>query len=159
MPLHPNARRVQAALAAAGIEAQVQELSDSTRTSAEAAAALGVAVGQIAKSLVFLADGRPLVVIASGSDRVDTDALALLMGAQKVKRADPDAVKSATGFSIGGVSPAGLPEGLDVVIESGLRAFDLIWAAAGTPNAVYPTTFDELLKVTRGRVADVRQTA
>jgi prolyl-tRNA editing enzyme YbaK/EbsC (Cys-tRNA(Pro) deacylase) len=99
------------------------------------------------------------VVIASGSDRVDTSALADVVGAQKVKRADPDDVKSATGYSIGGVSPVGLPGGVEVVIERALAGYPVIWAAAGTAHAVYRTDFDELLTVTGGLVADVRQTS
>jgi len=155
--LHPNAQRVQRALASAGCRGQVRQLSESTRTSAEAAAALGVEVGQIAKSLVFLADRRPVVVIMSGRDRVDTGTLARVLGATEVRRADADAVRQATGYPIGGVSPAGLPAGLEVLVDRGLVACNLIWAAAGTPNAVYPTTFEELLALTGGRAADVSE--
>jgi Cys-tRNA(Pro) deacylase len=155
--LHPNARRVQDALAAAGVEGRVRQLDASARTSAEAAEALGVEVGQIAKTLVFLADGRPVVVIASGSDRVDTAALARVVQVDKVKRADADAVKSATGYSIGGVSPAGLPPDVEVFIEQGLRRYELIWAAAGTHYAVYPTTLADLVLVTGGRVVSVAE--
>jgi Cys-tRNA(Pro) deacylase len=157
MNLHPNARRVQDALAAAGVEGRVRELDASARTSAEAAEALGVEVGQIAKTLVFLADGRPVVVVASGSDRVDTAALARLVGVDKVKRADADAVKAATGYSIGGVSPAGLPPGVEIVIDQGLSRYETIWAAAGTHYAVYPTTFTDLVSLTGGRVVEVAE--
>ncbi|MGH9063661.1 MAG: YbaK/EbsC family protein [Acidimicrobiales bacterium] len=157
--LHPSARRVQEALAAAGSDAAVRQLEDSTRTSAEAAQALGVEVGQIAKSLVFLADGRPLVVVASGADRVDTEAVARAVGAKRVSRADAGAVRDATGYPIGGVSPVGLGPGITVLVEEALARFERVWAAAGTPNAVYPTSFAELLSVTRGRPADVRQRA
>ena len=157
MNLHPNARRVQDALVAAGVEGRVRELDASARTSAEAADALEVEVGQIAKTLVFLADGRPVVVIASGSDRVDTAALARVAEVDKVKRADADAVKAATGYSIGGVSPAGLPRGVEVFIERGLSRYEIIWAAAGTHNAVYPTTFTDLVSVTGGLVVDVAE--
>jgi prolyl-tRNA editing enzyme YbaK/EbsC (Cys-tRNA(Pro) deacylase) len=156
-PLHPNAQRAQAALSAAGCRGQVRELTESTRTSAEAAAALGVEVGQIAKSLVFVADGRPVVVIASGSDRVDTSSLARELGASLVSRADADFVKETTGYPVGGVSPAGLPEGVEVLVDRGLASYEAIWAAAGTPHAVYPTTFAELLKVSDGRVVDVAE--
>jgi Cys-tRNA(Pro) deacylase len=157
MDLHPNARRVQDALAAAGVAGRVRELDASARTSTEAADALGVEVGQIAKTLVFLADGRPVVVIASGSDRVDTAALARAAGVDKVKRADADAVKATTGYSIGGVSPAGLPPGVEVFIDRGLSRYEVIWAAAGTHFAVYPTTFADLESVTGGRVVDVAE--
>lgn len=149
--------RVQAALDAAGSPARVHELTESTRTSAEAAAALGVEVAQIAKTLVFLADGRAVIVVASGSDRVGTAALAQALGAGHIERPDADTVRRATGYPIGGVSPLGLPAGLDVVVDRGLEPHDPIWAAAGTPNAVYPTTFPELLRMTGGRVVDVRQ--
>jgi prolyl-tRNA editing enzyme YbaK/EbsC (Cys-tRNA(Pro) deacylase) len=157
MDLHPNARRVQDVLAAAGVEGRVRELHASARTSAEAAEALGVEVGQIAKTLVFLADGRPVIVIASGSDRVDVAALARVVTVDRVKRADADAVKSATGYSIGGVSPAGLPSGVEVLIDTGLSRYEVIWAAAGTHYAVYPTSFADLVAVTGGRVVDVAE--
>jgi prolyl-tRNA editing enzyme YbaK/EbsC (Cys-tRNA(Pro) deacylase) len=155
--MHPNVRRVQDALVAAGIETEVRHLAESTHTAAEAAAVLGVEVAQIAKSLLFLADGRPVVVVARGSDRVDTDALALAVHAHTVKRPDAAAVKSLTGFSIGGVSPAGLPDDVEVVIDRALGWYETVWAAAGTPFAVYPTTLAELVAVSRGRVEDVRQ--
>lgn len=155
--LHPNARRAQEALLAAGCSAQVRQLADSARTAAEAAAALGVHVGQIAKSLVFLADGRPVLVVASGPDRVDTHAVARELKAERVSRADAAAVREATGYPIGGVSPAGLRADLEVLIDEGLAAYEVIWAAAGTPHAVYPTTFAELLSVTGGRTVDVRE--
>jgi prolyl-tRNA editing enzyme YbaK/EbsC (Cys-tRNA(Pro) deacylase) len=154
---HPNTQRVQAALAAAGSTAVVRELPESTRTSPEAAAALGVAVGQIAKSLVFLADGVPIMVVASGADRVDTSRLAAHLGGGRITRADADRVRTATGYPIGGVSPAGLDGRLRVVIDRALAGFDVVWAAAGTPNAVFPTTFAELLRITGGEDADVRE--
>ncbi len=148
--LHPNAARVQDALRAAGSDAEVVELSESTRTSAEAAAALGVEQGQIAKSLLFLADGEPVLAILSGDDRLDLERLRLLTGATKVERPDGARVKDLTGFPIGGVSPVGHrgDSGLRIVLDRGLAGFDEIWAAAGTPNAVFPTSFDELVSVT-----------
>lgn len=155
--LHPNTRRVQAALVAAGCNSQVHQLAESARTSAEAAAALGVSVGQIAKSLVFLADGRPVMVIASGADRVDLKALAQATQAKAVSRPGADVVRDATGYPIGGVSPAGLGPDIEVLVDNGLAAYSVIWAAAGTPHAVYPTTFADLLKVTGGRTADVSE--
>ena len=159
--MHPNAARVQAALEAAGSPAEVVELADSTRTSAEAAAALGVEQGQIAKSLLFLADGEPVLVILSGSDRLDLERLRRHVGAEKVERPDGSKVKELTGFPIGGVSPVGhsgpgsVP--LRIVLDGGLRAYGVIWAAAGTPHAVFPTSFDELCAVTGADVADVRE--
>ena len=155
---HPSVQRASAALAAAGSSAEVWELSDSTRTSAEAAAALGVVVGQIAKSLVFLAGGAPVLVVASGADRVDTAKLSAHLDGQVITRADADVVRTATGYPIGGVSPAGLDPTLPVLIDGALAAFEVVWAAAGTAHAVFPTTFDELLVITGGRRADVAVT-
>lgn len=152
--MHKNAIRVQEALRAAGSAAEVVELADSTRSSAEAAAAIGVEVGQIAKSLVFVADGEPVVVVLSGVDRLDVEKLRRMRGAARVERADADTVRSATGFPIGGVSP--MAHDAKVVVDSGLAAYDVVWAAAGTPNAVYPTTFAELVAACGGEVDDVR---
>ncbi len=155
--LHPNALRAQVALAAAGCDRQVRQFAESTRTSAEAAAVLGVQVGQIAKSVVFLADGRPVVVVMSGSDRVDTGSLAAAIGAREVRKPSAQAVKEATGYPIGGVSPAGLPATVKVLVDKGMSRFEQIWAAAGTPYAVYPTNFPELLQVTGGHSVDVAE--
>ena len=156
MSLHRNAHRVQEALLAAGSPAVVRELPESAHTVAEAAAALGVAEAQIAKSLVFVADGRPVLAVLSGVDRLDPERLGRHVGAEKVKRADADVVRSATGFPIGGVSPIGPDGGMRVLIDRGLEGFDVVWAAAGTPHAVFPSTFAELLSVTGGEAADVR---
>lgn len=146
--MHRNAELVQAALRARGSAAEVVELPSSARTSAEAAASLGVEVGQIAKSLVFLADGALVVAVLSGADRLDTARLGRLLGARRVERAGPDAVREATGFPIGGVSPVG--HGLPVVVDAGLAAHDVVWAAAGTPNAVFRTSHAELLSLVPG---------
>lgn len=151
--MHKNAQRVQDALRAAGSVAGVVELPASTRTSAEAAAAIGVAVGQIAKSLVFLVDGEPVVAVLSGTDRLDPEKLRLAVGGTRVDRADADAVREATGFPIGGVSP--LAHQARVLIDRGLAGYDAIWAAAGTPHAVFPTTFTELVAVSGAAVVDV----
>jgi prolyl-tRNA editing enzyme YbaK/EbsC (Cys-tRNA(Pro) deacylase) len=152
--MHRNVQRVQEALCAAGLDKEVLELSASTRTSAEAAAALGVEIGRIAKSLVFVVDGEPVVVVLSGVDRLDTDKLRTVLGGGAVERADPETVRSATGFPIGGVSPVG--HGARVLVDRALARDEVIWAAAGTPNAVYPTTFDELVTVSGAEVADLR---
>jgi prolyl-tRNA editing enzyme YbaK/EbsC (Cys-tRNA(Pro) deacylase) len=159
MNLHRNAARVQAALIAKGSSAEVRELPESAHTSAEAAAALGVDVGQIAKSLVFVADGEPVLIVLSGADRLDPDRLARHLGAAKAVRADADTVRAATGFPIGGVSPVAHPEGLRVVVDEALGQYPVVWAAAGTPHAVFPTTFTELLALSDGDAADVRQRA
>ncbi len=153
---HPNVERVRAVLHEMGIEAQPVEFAESTRTSAEAAAAIGTTVAQIAKSLVFLADGAPLLVIASGVNRVDTKKLGALLAA-KISRADADAVRQATGFPIGGVPPVGHASPLRTVIDEDLLTFPTIWAAAGTPNAVFQTTPADLRKMTSGQVADIKE--
>jgi prolyl-tRNA editing enzyme YbaK/EbsC (Cys-tRNA(Pro) deacylase) len=154
--VHRNAVLVQEALRSRGSAAKVVELPSSTRTSAEAAASLGVAVGQIAKSLVFVADGAPVVAVLSGADRLDTAKLGRLLGARRVERADADAVREATGFPIGGVSPVG--HAAPVVVDAALAGYDAVWAAAGTPNAVFETSYAELLTLAAGsRAADVRR--
>ena len=129
---------------------------DSAHTVADAAAALGVAEGQIAKTLVFMADGTAVVAVLSGPDRLDPARLAAHVGAMVVKRADADAVRQATGFPIGGVSPVAHATAVRVIIDRGLEAFDVVWAAAGTPNAVFPTSYVELLDVSGGEPGDVR---
>jgi prolyl-tRNA editing enzyme YbaK/EbsC (Cys-tRNA(Pro) deacylase) len=152
--VHPSSERVQRALASAGSAATVVELTDSARTAAEAAAALGVAVGQIANSLVFVADGEPLLVMTSGANRVDTKAVGALLGAA-VKRADPDTVRTATGFAIGGVAPVGFPAPVRVLVDEDLLRYDTIWAAAGTPHTVCETTGEELVRITGGTAVRV----
>jgi prolyl-tRNA editing enzyme YbaK/EbsC (Cys-tRNA(Pro) deacylase) len=154
MPLKPSAQRVQDALAARGFPNQVQELSETARSAAEAAAALGCTVGQIAKSLVFKGrqSGRALLVIASGANRVDLDRVAALLG-EPLDRADPDFVRAETGFAIGGIPPVGHARPLVTVIDEDLLKHERIWAAAGHPSAVFPLTPDELVRLTGGQVA------
>jgi prolyl-tRNA editing enzyme YbaK/EbsC (Cys-tRNA(Pro) deacylase) len=153
---HPSVVRVRAELAERGGAAdRIRILDDSARTAAEAAAQLGVSVAQIANSLVFNADGAPLLVMASGGHRVDTGKVAALVGAAKVRRADPDFVRTHTGFAIGGVAPVGHPEPLRTLVDRDLAAFDEVWAAAGHPHAVFPTTYAELVTLTDGEPADV----
>ncbi|HEU4913747.1 MAG TPA: YbaK/EbsC family protein [Actinomycetes bacterium] len=144
-----------ARLAELGASGQVRQLDDSARTAAQAAAQLGVEPAQIANSLVFSADGSPLLVMASGGHRVDTGKIAALVGAQKVDRADPEFVRAHTGFAIGGVAPVGHPEPLRTLVDTHLAAYDEVWAAAGHPHAVFPTTYAELLVLTGGEPADV----
>ncbi|HSN02453.1 MAG TPA: YbaK/EbsC family protein [Acidimicrobiales bacterium] len=145
--------RVRAALAAAGFAGEIRVLADSTRTAAEAAAALGVAVGQIASSIVFrTSDGSPVLVITSGAHRVDANLVAASLGLERLERVDADYVKSVSGFSIGGVSPLGWTDPpTTALIDEDLAAFDVIWAAAGHPHAVFPTTFAELRDATQSR--------
>ena len=147
--------RVRDALQRAGIATTILELSESTRTAAEAASAIGCEVAQIAKSLVFRsASGAPILVIASGRNRVDEHRLAAIAG-EPVERAPAEFVRSVTGFAIGGVPPAGHETRLLVLIDADLLAYEEIWAAAGTPHAVMRLTPDELRRLAGGRVADV----
>lgn len=147
--MHPNVQRVVAALTAAGCHPEVVEIPDGAPTAAAAAAALGVEVGRIANSLVFTADGEPLLVMTSGANRVDTAAVGALLGAT-VRRADPDTVRRATGFPIGGVAPMGFPTPLRVLVDVDLLRYDTVWAAAGTPHTVFETTTADLVRVTGG---------
>jgi len=156
--LKGSAQRVQAALDAHGLAAEVREFPASTRTSAEAAAAIGCSVGQIAKSLVFRAreSDRVVMVIASGANRVDEKAVAARLG-EPIGRADADFVRERTGYAIGGVPPVGHREPLPTLIDRDLLGFDEIWAAAGTPNAVFRLRPADLVALTGGDVADIRQ--
>jgi prolyl-tRNA editing enzyme YbaK/EbsC (Cys-tRNA(Pro) deacylase) len=152
-PLSPSAQRVQAALAAHGLGLTVVELPQSTRTAAEAAAAVGCTVGQIAKSLIFRGkeSNQPVLVIASGSNRVDEKSVAEHLG-QALGKADADFVRARTGFVIGGVPPVGHSERLVTFIDKDLLGYDVIWAAAGTPNAVFQLTPADLVALTGGMV-------
>ena len=143
-------KRVLAALHEHGLEAEVHVLSDSARTAQEAATALGIEVGQIASSLIFkLPDESPLLIITSGRHRVDTDLVAKNLGIEKLGRVDADYVKEKSGFSIGGVSPLGWISKPEIIlIDEALSDYDVVWAAAGHPHAVYPTTYDELIQCT-----------
>ena len=154
--LHPSAERVQKALEALGFSVPVRELPQSTRTAPEAARAAGVTVGQIVKSLIFMAGNQALLVCASGSNRVSIEKLSALTG-QRVRQASADEVKAATGYSIGGVPPAGHITKLRTLIDRDLVQYGEICAAAGTPNAVFLTTPQQLLQMTQGEVADVKE--
>ena len=151
-----SVKRIMAELHRREVSSQIKILSESARSAAEAAAALGIKVGQIASSIVFkLPDGRPLLVITSGAHRVDTNLVAANLGVEKLHRADANFIKSASGISIGGVSPFGWlhdgtlanPEPM-IVIDLALDAFDIVWAAAGHPHAVFPTSYSELKEQT-----------
>ncbi len=156
--LKASARRVQRALAARGFAFEVTEFPASTRTSAEAAAAIGCAVAQIAKSLVFRGaeSGEAVLIIASGANRVDPAKAAALLG-EPIERADADFVRAATGFAIGGVPPLGHDRPLVTLIDQDLLAFEVIWAAAGTPNAVFRLSPGDLGGLTGGRTGDLKQ--
>jgi len=146
----PSVERVIQALAASGARGQVRPLDESARTAKEAAAALGVEVGQIASSLIFLADGEPVLVVASGGHRVDTAKVAELLGVSEVGKATADQVRSATGFVIGGVAPLGFPAPIRTLVDVDLGDYDEVWAAGGHTHWVFPTTFAELLQLTGG---------
>ena len=153
--MHPSVARVAEQLRARGASGEPVQLADSARTAAEAAAALGCEVGAIASSLVFTADDEPLLVMTSGAHRVDTDLVARLLGVQAVRRADADTVRTATGYAIGGVAPLGHPAPLRTLVDTDLAQYDVVWAAAGHPHAVFPTSYDELLRLTGGTPAQV----
>ena len=155
--LSKNAQRVQAALGALGVECQVVELADSTRTSQEAADAIGCEVAQIAKSLIFRGKetGKAILVIASGVNRVHEKRLGRLIG-EKIGKADADFVREQTGFPIGGVPPVGHIQPLLTVIDEDLLQYEEIWSAAGTPHAVFKLTPHVLQEMTGGQVAPVK---
>jgi prolyl-tRNA editing enzyme YbaK/EbsC (Cys-tRNA(Pro) deacylase) len=146
--LHPSAQRVADALHAAGVRGQVREFGVPTRTSAEAATALGCDVAAIAMCLVLVADTEPLVVIKSGAHRVDLELLARTLGVGVVRAATADEVRAVTGQPIGGVAPCNWPSSPRVLIDEALEPFEEVWSAAGTPNTVFPTSFDELRRLT-----------
>jgi len=147
---NPSVIRVTTLLRELGCSGEVTILSDSARTALDAANALGIEVGQVASSIVFkLPSGNPLLVITSGRHRVDTELVAKNIGVEKLHRADADFVKNASGFSIGGVSPVGWVNQPEItLIDQALNDYDVAWAAAGHPHSVYPTSFDELARVT-----------
>lgn len=153
---HPSVARVRETLASHGLEDRIEVLSDSTRTAVEAASALGVEVGQIASSLLFHVDGDPVLVIASGAKRVNTEALSALYEDAPVTKPDARSVRDATGFAIGGVAPIAHVSPVTVVVDVSLREFDEVWAAAGHPYAVFRTSYDELLHLTDGRSVSVQ---
>jgi prolyl-tRNA editing enzyme YbaK/EbsC (Cys-tRNA(Pro) deacylase) len=138
-----------------GARGEVRRLDDSARTAKEAADALGIEVGQIASSLIFLADGEPVLVIASGGHRVDTTMLSAILDGAEISKANADDVRQATGFAIGGVAPVGHPEPLRTIVDFALSRYDEVWAAGGHPHYVFPTSYDELLRITAGEAAEV----
>ena len=148
-----SVRRVIAALRASGAQGEVVELAETARTAADAAAAIGVPVGAIVKSLVFLADGRPVMALVAGDRQADTAALAAELGVARVRRADADQVRAATGFAIGGVAPIGHPAPLPMIIDASLGRFETLWAAAGHPHCVFPTDLAELTRLTAGTLS------
>jgi prolyl-tRNA editing enzyme YbaK/EbsC (Cys-tRNA(Pro) deacylase) len=157
MPLKPSAQKVQDTLTTLGFANQIVEFAESTRTSAEAAAAVGCTVGQIAKSLIFAGkrSRRAVLVIASGSNRVDEKKLKALLG-ENVVRPNAEFVRSQTGYVIGGVPPVGHAQPLVTYIDVDLLQYEEIWAAAGHPNAVFPLTPAVLVAMTGGTVVEIK---
>ena len=143
-------KRVVAAMETFSIKGEIRVLSETAKSAAEAAAGLGIEVGQIASSIIFkLPDETPLLVITSGRHRVDTELVANKLGIEKLERVDADYVKEKSGFSIGGVSPLGWISKPEIIlIDEALNDYDIVWAAAGHPHAVFPTTYSELIQCT-----------
>lgn len=154
--MHPNCVAIDRILESFGASGRVRILPEPAPTAAIAAEMVGVDVGAIANSLVFrTAEDEPLLVMTSGAHRVDTAKVASLAGTAKLSRADPDFVLAATGQRIGGVAPVGHPAPIRTLVDIALAAYPQIWAAGGIPHAVFPTTYDELLRLTGGRAAEV----
>ncbi len=147
--------RVAAALAAAGASGSIRQLDSSARTAALAAEQLGVPVGAIANSLVFAAGDEPVLVMTSGAHRVDTALVAGALGVDRLDRASADFVRRHTGQVIGGVAPVGHPQPLRTVVDAALARYPQLWAAGGHPHSVFPTTYDELLRITGGTAMPV----
>jgi prolyl-tRNA editing enzyme YbaK/EbsC (Cys-tRNA(Pro) deacylase) len=139
---------------AAGLSPEVTEFPQGTKTAEDAARAIGCQVGQIVKSLVFVAGTEPFIALTSGANRADTDSLATLMGGRPVRRAGPEEARTATGFAIGGTPPFGHPRTLRVLCDRDLLGYEVVWAAAGTPHSVFPIRPPELLRVTGAEPAD-----
>jgi prolyl-tRNA editing enzyme YbaK/EbsC (Cys-tRNA(Pro) deacylase) len=150
--------RVKAALRAAGLDIDIVHLSESARTAQLAADALSTALGSIVKSLVFLADGKPVLVLVAGDRRASPEKLKSLLKARRVMIADADRVREETGFSIGGVPPVGHQKPLPVWIDASLSRFEMVHAAAGHPRAVFPVPYQALVRITNGKVADLTET-
>ncbi|MBO3737248.1 YbaK/EbsC family protein [Actinoplanes flavus] len=153
---HPNVIAVREALREAGADvADIVILDEAVHTAAAAAAALDVTVGQIANSLIFDADGEPLLVLTSGAHRVDTAKVAASIGVAKLRRATPEFVREHTGQAIGGVAPLGHPKPVRTLVDVDLEGYPVIWAAGGVPRSVFPITYPELVRVTAGSPAEV----
>jgi Cys-tRNA(Pro) deacylase len=156
--MHPSAQKVADAARELGLDVDIVEFEQTTRTAQEAADAIGCQVAQIVKSLLFMVDGQPVMALVSGDNRLDERKLAALrgVGRKQVKRADADTAKEVTGFSIGGVPPFGHKSDLLVYVDLDLTHFNVVWAAAGTPFAVFAITPDELVRASRGALAELR---
>jgi prolyl-tRNA editing enzyme YbaK/EbsC (Cys-tRNA(Pro) deacylase) len=150
-----NVEGFEGLLAELGVTGEVKALPESAKTATLAAAQVGCEVGAIANSLIFSADGQPLLVMTSGAHRVDTARVAGLLGVAAVSRADAKSVREWTGQAIGGVAPVGHPRPIRTLVDTWLEKYGQIWAAAGHPHTVFPTTYAELVRITHGTPADV----
>ena len=155
--MHPNVTRVVEAAADHGLEIDVRRFPAGTRTAADAARAVGCDVAQIVKSLVFVADERPVIALVSGANRVDLDKLAAAASAGSARRADGDEARAATGFAIGGVPPFGHIAGTAVLVDRDLETHDVVWAAAGLPDAVFAISPADLVRASGGTVVELAE--
>ena len=155
--IHPNVARVVAAARERGLDITTRRFPEGTKTAQDAANAIGVSVGQIVKSLVFGVDGEIVMAYVSGANQLDEKKLALAAGGTKCSRVDADAVREATGYPIGGVPPLGLATQLRIFIDPDLLRYDVVWAAAGTWNDVFPINPASLVEVSRGLVVELRR--
>jgi prolyl-tRNA editing enzyme YbaK/EbsC (Cys-tRNA(Pro) deacylase) len=153
--MHPSAQKVSSVLRAYDATGAIRELPEPAPTAAIAAAQLGCQVGAIANSLLFNADGDPLLIMTSGAHRVDTGKVAAQLGISALRRADPEFVLASTGQRIGGVAPVGHPQPIRTLVDTWLENFDVVWAAGGHVHTVFPTSFTELVRITGGTPADV----
>jgi prolyl-tRNA editing enzyme YbaK/EbsC (Cys-tRNA(Pro) deacylase) len=158
--LSPSEQRVQDALTRFGVDSRIQVMPDSTRTAAAAAAALNCSVGQIVKSLIFKTSEtrRGVLILASGSNRVDEKRVGLEIG-ESIERADPDFVRDQTGYAIGGVPPVGHAHAMITLIDSDLLQYEVVYAAGGTPHAIFPIDPQELERISGGKVTRVNSPA
>lgn len=156
--MHPTAQRVADAARELGLEIAIKEFAEPTRTAEDAAKAIGCTVAQIVKSLLFVVEDQPVMALVSGPNRLDEQKLAALCGVskKKVRRADAETVRQTTSFAIGGVPPFGHAAPIPVYIDEDFLQFEIIWAAAGTPNAVFAITPAQLARTTKGQVADLK---
>ncbi len=155
--MHPNAERVAKAAAAARLDIEIEEFPEGTRTAHDAARAIGCPVGAIVKSLVLESGEGPVVVFASGENRLDYGKVAAALGVSEVKKADAETVRQATGYPIGGTAPFGHPEKLPMLFDRDLLSYETVWAAAGTPKHVFCARPEELVRATGAQIAEVAE--
>jgi prolyl-tRNA editing enzyme YbaK/EbsC (Cys-tRNA(Pro) deacylase) len=151
--------RFMAAAGALGVQPDVHRFPQGTKTAADAAAAIGCDLGQIVKSLVFTVDGRPILALTSGPNRADVARLAVLAGGGAARRATPEEAREATGFAVGGTPPFGHPAPVGVFVDRDLLQYDHVWAAAGTPDSVFPLAPDDLVRLSNGQVSDLKESS